>query len=151
MFVTLFKHHVGDNPPSERKDGKNLRGCIGYIWPVKSLLESVCDNVVSAATRDHRFDPVSADELKDLEIEVSVLTPPHGVKSWQDIKLGQDGIVMHKHGLQAVFLPSVASEFGWDLPETLTQLSIKAGCGPDGWKKDTVFDVFQVQSFEESE
>jgi AmmeMemoRadiSam system protein B/AmmeMemoRadiSam system protein A len=151
VFVTLFKHHVGDNPPSERKDGKNLRGCIGYIWPVKSLLESVCDNVVSAATRDHRFDPVSADELKDLEIEVSVLTPPHGVKSWQDIKLGQDGIVMHKHGLQAVFLPSVASEFGWDLPETLTQLSIKAGCGPDGWKKDTVFDVFQVQSFEESE
>jgi AmmeMemoRadiSam system protein B/AmmeMemoRadiSam system protein A len=151
LFVTLYKHHAGENPQSERKDGKNLRGCIGYIWPVKSLIDAVCDNAVSAASRDHRFEPVSVDELKELQIEVSVLTPPRSVKSWQDIKLGQDGIVMHKHGLQAVFLPSVPTEFGWDLPETLTQLSIKAGCGPEGWKKDSVFDVFQVQSFEEAD
>lgn len=149
-FVTLFKQNAAESLATDRKDNKSLRGCIGYIWPVKSLIEAVSDNAISAAMRDHRFEPVTSDELKELHIEVSVLTPPRSVKSWQDIKLGEDGIVMHKHGMQAVFLPSVATEFGWDLPETLTQLSIKAGCGPDGWKKDTVFDVFQVQSFEEN-
>ncbi len=144
VFVTLFKRGEGQD-----KNDKQLRGCVGYIWPVKSVLEAVTDNAVNAATKDSRFQSLKFAELKDLIIEISVLTPPQRIKSWQEIKLGQDGIFMHKNGQQAVFLPSVAGEFGWDLPETLTQLSLKAGCGPDGWKENTAFDVFQAQSFEE--
>lgn len=155
-FVTLFSRRP-DGTDEEKiekierigKPNKTLRGCIGYIWPVKSLLDAVCENVISAAMRDNRFEPVEVGELKDLIIEISILTPPTTVKSWQEIRLGRDGIIMHKNGRQAVFLPSVATEFSWTLPETLTQLALKAGLGPDEWKVDTVFDVFQVQSFEE--
>lgn len=147
-FVTLFKK-ASKVPQSPRKDGKELRGCIGYIWPVKSMVDAVADNAISAATCDPRFQPVQIGELPNLQIEISILTPPHPVKSWQDIKLGKDGIIMHKNGKQAVFLPSVAPEFGWDLPQTLTQLSLKAGLGPDDWKDNALFDVFQAQSFEE--
>jgi AMMECR1 domain-containing protein len=56
---------------------------------------------------------------------------------------------MYKNGKQAVFLPSVATEYNWDLNELLTQLSLKAGCGPDDWKTGARFDVFQSDSFEE--
>jgi MEMO1 family protein len=161
-FVTLFLRGQNqealeepERPPStsrqsHRRENKRLRGCIGYIYPVKSLLEAVAENAVSAATRDPRFSPVAESELPDLEIEVNVLTPPKPVKSWQDIRLGVDGVVMHKHGQQAVFLPIVAIEFGWDLQETLRQLSLKANCGPNGWRDDASFDVFQATSFEES-
>jgi uncharacterized protein (TIGR00296 family) len=148
VFVTLFKRSE-KNMQSARKDGRNLRGCIGYIMPIKPLLQAVCDNAVSAASRDPRFSPVTKDELPDLQIEISVLTPPHPVKTWQEIKLGEDGMIMHKGELQAVFLPSVATEFGWNLEQTLTQLSIKAGAGPDDWRQGATFDVFQAQSFEE--
>jgi MEMO1 family protein len=160
-FVTLFlrghnqealtegQRQPSNNRQLHRRDNKRLRGCIGYIYPVKSLLEAVAENAVSAATRDPRFSPVAESELADLEIEVSVLTPPKAVKSWQEIQLGVDGIVMHKHGQQAVFLPIVAIEFGWDLQETLRQLSLKANCGPNGWRDGASFDVFQATAFEE--
>jgi AmmeMemoRadiSam system protein B/uncharacterized protein (TIGR00296 family) len=148
VFVTLFKKG-SQKSPSQRKDGKQLRGCIGYIWPIKSTLESAAENAISASTKDPRFQPVQISELADIQIEISVLTPPLPVSSWRDIKLGTDGIILYKDGKQAVFLPSVAPEFGWDLPQTLTQLSLKAGLAPDAWKENTLFDVFQAQSFEE--
>ena len=163
-FVTLFKLpppqpkdkkgkvrqiQVKAKPVKTIRDGKELRGCIGYIYPVKSLLESVTENAVSAATKDPRFKPLAKEELKDLEIEITVLTSPKPIDSWKQIKLGEDGVILHKDGQQAVFLPSVATEFGWDLPETLTQLSMKAGCGANGWKEGALFDIFQGKSFEE--
>ncbi len=147
-FVTLFKKGSKARQ-SQRKDGKELRGCIGYIWPIKSMINAVADNAISAACNDPRFQPVQFEELSNIQIEISILTPPHPVRSWRDIKIGKDGIIMHKDGKQAVFLPSVAPEFGWDLPQTLSQLSLKAGLGPDDWKENALFDVFQAQSFEE--
>jgi AMMECR1 domain-containing protein len=73
------------------------------------------------------------------------------VGSYNDIVVGKDGVIMYKDGKQAVFLPSVAIEFGWDVSELLTQLSLKAGCSVDGWKQGAKFDVFQSDSFEEGE
>jgi AmmeMemoRadiSam system protein B/uncharacterized protein (TIGR00296 family) len=160
-FVTLFlrnhdrqfkdsaDHQSGASSNDKGREEKRLRGCIGYIYPVKALLDAVAENAISAATRDPRFSPLAESELKDLEIEVSVLTPPQPIASWKDIRLGVDGIVMHKHGQQAVFLPIVATEFGWDLPETLRQLSIKANCGPNGWRDGASFDIFQAHAFGE--
>jgi len=152
VFVTLFLRNapgVGHETAPSSRENKTLRGCIGYIYPIKPLLEAVKENAISAANRDPRFAPLTQAELNDLEIEVSVLTAPMPVASWHDIKLGTDGIVMHKNGQQSVFLPIVATEFGWDLPETLRQLSIKANCGPNGWKDNATFDVFQARAFEE--
>lgn len=135
IFVTLY-----EKP-------KQLRGCIGYIYPVEPLLAGVCENAINAATNDPRFSPVTADELNHLDLEINVLTKPTPIPSWQDIKLGEDGIVLKKGDRQAVFLPKVASEFGWDLQQTLAQLSVKAGLSPDAWRQGAQFEVFQSQIF----
>jgi AmmeMemoRadiSam system protein B/AmmeMemoRadiSam system protein A len=150
VFVTLYKVPPGSQQHVDRMH-KDLRGCIGYIWPVKSLFESVIDNTIGACSRDHRFVPVNKSELEELQIDINVLTPPRRVGSYKDIVVGRDGVILYKDGKQAVFLPSVATEFGWDVAELLTQLSLKAGCGADAWKQDAKFDVFQSDSFEEGD
>ncbi len=136
-FVTLKAH------------GK-LRGCIGYIQPIEPLYEAVQQNAINAATRDSRFRPVKTDELSTIEIEISVLTPPAPVSSYQDIVPGRHGIILKKGSHQAVFLPQVAPEQGWDLPETLRHLSLKAGLSGDDWRDpDTEFLVFTAEVIEE--
>ena len=136
-FVTLKKHQA-------------LRGCIGYIQPIAPLVESVQQNTVNAATRDSRFPTVRPDELGDIEIEISALTPPQRVGSYRDIELGKHGIILRKGGAQAVFLPQVATEQGWDLAETLRHLARKAGLPADAWKDpDTEFHVFTAEVFHE--
>lgn len=156
VFVTLnkFPPDASASPSPEKdphleKDGRELRGCIGYIWPLKPLYQAVIDNAISACARDYRFYSVKPEELKDIRIEISVLTPPRRIDSHDRIVLGRDGIVLFKEGRQSVFLPFVATMFGWDLPETLTQLSKKAGLTPDDWKEDAKYDVFQAVVFEE--
>jgi hypothetical protein len=142
-FVTLYKINAHD--PSQ----KELRGCVGYIWPVKPLHQAIVDNTIGSCSRDYRFHPVTQSELNDIEIDINVLTAPKRVASYKEIVVGRDGVVMYKDGKQAVFLPSVATEFGWDLPELLTQLSLKAGLSGDAWKQSARFDIFQSQSFAE--
>ncbi len=136
-FVTLKAH------------GK-LRGCIGYIQPIEPLYETVQQNAINAATRDSRFSPVKPDELTTIEIEVSALTPPTAVDSYHDIILGRHGIILQRGSQKAVFLPQVAPEQGWDLPETLRHLAQKAGLSGDDWEDpDTEFLVFTAEVFEE--
>lgn len=156
-FVTLYvRGSEGEakvaEPPSTSSststhDHKELRGCIGYIYPVKSIAQAVADNAIGAASKDPRFKPVHESELAGLQIDVNVLTPPKPVDSFQQIRIGEDGVILYKSGHQSVFLPSVATEFGWTLEEMLSQLSLKADCGIDGWKHGARFDVFQAESF----
>lgn len=137
-FVTLKLHGV-------------LRGCIGYIQLQEPLYAVVQENTINAASRDSRFAPVQADELSSIEIEISVLTQPKPVASYKDILLGVHGIILRKGSGQAVFLPQVAPEQGWDLTETLRHLSLKAGLARDAWKHpDATFSVFTAEVFEES-
>ena len=145
-FVTLYKRPAKG---LSHDDHKELRGCIGYILPMKGLAQAIVDNAVGASSRDPRFSPVEPSELNNLQIDINVLTPPTPVASYKDIKLGEDGVILYKNLKQAVFLPSVATEFGWTLEEMLSQLSIKASFGRDGWRTGARFDVFQAQSFEE--
>ncbi len=133
---------------SLHKQGR-LRGCIGYVKPHKKLYEGVVSAALSAAFEDPRFPPVTGKELDQLQIEISVLTPPSPVGSWKDIKLGTHGVVLKKGGLQALFLPQVAVEQKWDLPTTLTHLSLKAGLGPDDWREGASFEVFEALVFGE--
>ncbi len=138
VFVTLHKHG-------------QLRGCIGYIEGIEPLYKAVIDNAVSASTGDPRFRPVSAAELKDLHIEISVMTPLKEVSGYKDIVIGKHGVVLMKGGRQSVFLPQVAPEQGWDRDETLTHLSMKAGLPGDAWKEGCGFKVFEAQIFEEED
>lgn len=126
---------------------KRLRGCIGYIEGFKPLAVAVADNGRSAAVGDPRFPPLQVHELSGLEIEVSVLTPLRDVPSYQEIQVGRHGVLMEKNGRQAVFLPQVATEQGWDLDTTLTQLALKAGLGPQEWQQGAKFRVFEAQIF----
>lgn len=132
------------------KSKGRLRGCIGYIQPVEPLYATVQQNAINAATRDSRFRPVRPDELSMIEIEISVLTSPRPVSSYRDIVVGEHGIVLKKGLHQAVFLPQVAPEQGWDLAETLQNLCLKAGLAEEDWKDpETEFHVFTAEVFEE--
>lgn len=128
-------------------DGGRLRGCIGYIEGFKPLARAVADNGRAAAISDPRFQPVSPPELAGLKVEISALTPLAPVNSHEDIQVGKHGVLLEKNGRQSVFLPQVATEQGWDLCTTLTQLALKAGLGPDDWRQDTVFRVFEAEVF----
>jgi AmmeMemoRadiSam system protein B/AmmeMemoRadiSam system protein A len=136
VFVTL------------KKDGM-LRGCIGNIWPVAPLINGIIGRAADAAVHDHRFEPVRPAELSHLEVEVSVLTKPERVASYNDIKIGRHGVVITKNGRSAVYLPQVAPEQGWNLDETLSSLSRKAGLPMDAWRQGAEFEVFEAQVFKE--
>ena len=136
-FVTLHKNG-------------NLRGCIGN-YPRKGvpLYEVVMAMARAAAFSDPRFRPLRKDEFKDIDIEISVLTQPKPVKSWKDIILDRDGIILKKGWNRAVFLPQVAPEQDWTLEETLSYLSRKAGLSRNAWKEGANFEVFQADVFGE--
>lgn len=130
------------------RNGGKLRGCIGYVAPIKPTWEAVLDNAAAAAVRDPRFSPVSPRDLPLLEIEVSVLTEPTPIPDWQAFEPGRDGIVLEKGGRRAVFLPEVATQQGWGREETLTHLAMKAGLPPDAWREGARFAVFSSRTYE---
>jgi len=138
-FVTIKKHG-------------ELRGCIGEIYPQRPLYQAVIAQALNAAFEDPRFPPVHKEELPDLTFEISAYAEgPKPVSSYNDIRLGIDGIVIEKQGRRALFLPQVAPEQGWDLPTTLEHLCRKAGLPTDAWKEGASFSTFQAIIFKESE
>lgn len=126
-----------------------LRGCIGEIFPRRPLYKAVMDHAVNAAVHDYRFRPVTADELPEIEMDISALTPPRPVDSYNNIMLGKHGMVLEKNGRSAVFLPQVAPEQGWNLEQTLSHLAMKAGLPADAWKDGASFTVFEAIVFSE--
>jgi AmmeMemoRadiSam system protein B/AmmeMemoRadiSam system protein A len=139
-FVTLRKH--GD-----------LRGCIGRFEPDIPLHQVVVNMAISAATQDPRFEPVTASELKDLDIEISVLSPLRRVKDWHEIQVGKHGVQVVKGYRAGVFLPQVATENHWDLETFMNVLcEQKAGLPRSAWKDpSTELYVFTAQVFGEKE
>ncbi len=137
-FVTLKKHG-------------ELRGCIGHIPPDFPLARAVGAMAIQAAFNDTRFQQLAQNELQDVEIEISVLTPMKPIAKAEDIVVGRDGVVIFKSGKSAVFLPQVAVEQKWGRAEMLSNLCLKAGLAPDSWKQGTQFFVFQAIVFDESQ
>jgi uncharacterized protein (TIGR00296 family) len=90
-------------------------------------------------------------ELKDLELEISVLTPMKAIAGPDEIKVGRDGVLLSKDSRSAVFLPQVAPENNWDRAEMLDNLCVKAGLPASCWKRDAQFQVFQAEVFSESQ
>jgi AmmeMemoRadiSam system protein A len=140
--------------------GRELRGCIGQTRAVQSLIDTVRDNAVFAATRDPRFPAVRADELPGLRIEVSALcagdeagSPFRRVRSLSEIVLGKDGLCLLPAGRSSgggLLLPQVPEEQGWDLEQFLLGLCRKAGAPEGAWKSpDYELYRFRAQVFEE--
>ena len=114
VFVTL------------KKQG-NLRGCIGFIRGFEPLGKAIQEMAISAATQDPRFPPVTSEELKELSIEISVLSPLVEIKSLEEIEVGRDGLLLQLGGHSGLLLPQVATEWNWDKEEFLINLCHKAG------------------------
>ena len=143
VFVTLTKNG-------------ELRGCIGHPLPTMPLVEAVMDAAISSATGDPRFHPVGAEELRDVKIEVSVLSEPEVIKVKNPreypkrIVIGRDGLMIEWSGYAGLLLPQVPVEYKWDAEEFLSHLCMKAGLMPDHWlRKDVSISRFSAQIFAE--
>lgn len=121
------------------KRNNNLRGCIGNLQPVMPLYRSVIMNAVSASSRDPRFSPMAREELKDMEVEISILSPFEPLKDIKQIEIGKHGLFLVKGQNSGLLLPQVPTEFGWDTKTFLEQLSLKAGLSKDAWKDAELF------------
>ncbi len=123
------------------KQGR-LRGCIGYIQAIKPLYVTIQEMAEAAALNDHRFPPVSPEELDALDLEISVLTPLQKIKDVDEIEVGKHGIVLKKGYHQGVFLPQVATEQGWDRTTFLNEICFKAGIHDKNCWKDEDAEIF---------
>ncbi|MBU1147346.1 MAG: AmmeMemoRadiSam system protein B [Candidatus Omnitrophica bacterium] len=138
-FVTIKKHG-------------QLRGCIGYIIAVKPLHETVKDVARSAAINDHRFSPMTEEELKDMEIEISALTPLKRIDDVNEIEVGKHGLYMKRGFYSGILLPQVATEYGWDRETFLKHTCQKAGLPVTAWKDDsTEIYIYSAEVFGEED
>jgi AmmeMemoRadiSam system protein B/AmmeMemoRadiSam system protein A len=129
-----------------------LRGCIGRLVADKPLYKVVAQMAVAAATQDHRFSPVSLSELREIDIEISVLSPTKRMSSIDELTLGKHGILINAGPRSGCYLPQVADETGWSKEEFLRHCCTdKAGIEPDAWKKDAEVLLFTAEVFAEKE
>lgn len=116
------------------KRGGELRGCIGDIIGSGPLGETVAQMARAAATQDPRFPPLRPEDLKDLDLEISVLTPLEPVRDVNDIVVGKHGLFIVYGNNRGLLLPQVATEQGWDRETFLEQTCWKAGLPPGAWR-----------------
>lgn len=142
VFVTLTK-------------GGNLRGCIGFPYPVMPLGEAIVHAAGAAALEDPRFPPVTKDELAAISLEVTILTVPEPlegdpVKRPQQVIVGKHGLVVRGMGTSGLLLPQVATEYGWDAKTFLDHTCMKAGLSEKCWtSKNVEILTFEGQIFSE--
>ncbi|UZE94242.1 MAG: TIGR00296 family protein [Candidatus Pacearchaeota archaeon] len=146
VFVTLNKF------PS-----RELRGCIGFPYPIKSLALAVVEAAKSAAFSDTRFMPLEKGELDNIIIEISVLTVPEQIKAkgqdiLEKIEIGKDGLIVQTHHFSGLLLPQVSLEQKWNVLEFLRATCIKAGLPTEIWlNPECRIYKFQAQIFFEKE
>jgi len=128
-----------------------LRGCIGNIEPLMPLYRSVIQNAVSACSRDPRFPPMKKDELRDIDVEVTVLSPLEPLADVKDLRVGTHGLFIVKGNASGILLPQVATEYGWDALTFLEEVSQKAGLPRDAWKgKDAKLYIYTAEIIKQS-
>jgi len=111
---------------SLHKFGHELRGCIGCLTSTIALFEVVEKMAKSAALSDPRFEPVQPEEIAEITIEISVLSPPAVVSDESQLQLGLHGLVIEFGSKRGVLLPQVATNFDWDMPTFIAQTCHKA-------------------------
>jgi AmmeMemoRadiSam system protein A len=130
--------------------GAELRGCIGQLFADHKLAEVVRHCVISAASEDTRFDPVTNRELPELNIEISVLSPFQRVQNVEEIEVGRHGLYLVHGYLRGLLLPQVAAEYGWDRKTFLKQTCRKAGLPDSAWQDSkTEIYMFEAEVFSE--
>ncbi len=135
-FVTLHK-------------GGDLRGCIGHLEPTEPLGQVVPRIAIAASSADPRFPPLSANELHDVHLEISLLGPLIPITGPQDIVVGRDGLVVEKGWRRGLLLPQVATEWQWDAETFLDHTCRKAGLPADAWRHGAAMWRFEAEVFGE--
>jgi len=166
---TLEAHFRGEPPPrlsSDRAEtfgdpravfvtlrmGDRLRGCIGTLAPEGDLARTVPRFALRAALEDPRFPALTAQELSECTIEISVLTAPHPLEDPEEIVIGRDGLILEFGGRRGLLLPQVATEWEFDRTTFLGELSRKAGLPPEAWRQPGAkLWSFQAEVFSEEE
>ena len=131
---------------------ERLRGCIGTLAPEGDLSRTVPRFALRAAFEDPRFPALTAQELSECTIEISVLTPPRPLEDPEEIEIGRDGLILELGGRRGLLLPQVATEWEFDRTTFLAELSRKAGLPPDAWRQPGAkLWSFQAEVFSEEE
>jgi len=142
-----LKQHLGAFVTLNKQ--RQLRGCIGQFEPNQALYNVVVEMAISAAKFDRRFNQVTEDELKDIEIEISVLTPRKKISSMDEIKIGRDGIYIKYGDKNGTYLPQVATDMKWDVEEFVRSCcEEKAGINPDDCKNAEIY-TYEAIVFDE--
>ena len=137
VFVTL--HKFGE-----------LRGCIGFVEGIRPLQDAVIEMAQSAAFNDPRFAPVSAEEVDDLDLEISVLSPIVELKDVDKIEIGKHGLIIEQGFYKGLLLPQVATENHWDRTEFLQHTCRKSGLPVNAWQdNNTKIYAFSAEIFSE--
>jgi AmmeMemoRadiSam system protein A len=126
-----------------------LRGCIGHILGDEPLGKSIRNMTLAAAFEDPRFPPLTAGELEDLKIHISILTEPMPVKSYKDIRAGTDGIIVSRGWKKGVYLPEVATETGWDARTFFENCALEKAGLTEQELSEALIEVFQTEGFED--
>jgi len=130
------------------KDGQ-LRGCIGTFASPNPLYKTIVDMAISSATKDPRFAPLAPDELGEVSLEISVLSPLKEIKDTGEIEVGRHGLYIVKGRNRGVLLPQVAVEHDMDRESFLENTCMKAGLDPDAWKQGATIFTFEADIFKE--
>lgn len=128
----------------------NLRGCVGFVLPVQSVYRAVADTARAAAFEDTRFYPVTLEDARQLQIELSILSPPQPVRA-EDIEIGRHGILISLAGRRGLLLPQVAVEHNWDRVTFLQQTCYKVGLPSDAWRAGATIEAFTAEIFGEKD
>jgi AmmeMemoRadiSam system protein A len=135
IFVTLHK-------------GERLRGCIGHLDALKPVAQTVRECAVASALYDPRFERVTPDELPDLRIEISVLSPFIEITPDQ-VEVGVHGLFISRGARRGLLLPQVAVQWQWDRERFLSETCRKAGLDGDAWQRGAKIQAFTAQIFAE--
>ncbi len=136
---------------SLHKQGR-LRGCIGRFEAESPLFETVVDMAWAASKNDPRFNEIEQEELPDIDIEISVLSPLRKISDVKEIKVGRHGIYIIRGGRRGTLLPQVAVEQGWNRDNILRHTCMKAGLPPEAYKDEgTDIYIYDALVFGEKE
>ena len=125
-----------------------LRGCVGYVFPVRSLARTIAETAVAAALHDTRFLPLSPEEAREIDIEISVLSPLQPIAP-EDVEVGRHGLVITLGGRRGLLLPQVPLEYGWEREAFLSETCHKAGLPGDAWEHGATLEAFTAEVFSE--
>jgi AmmeMemoRadiSam system protein A len=125
-----------------------VRGCVGYVFPVSPLFQTIIETARAAAFQDMRFLPVTREEADRLQISISILSLLFPIKA-EEVELGKHGLLITQGNHRGLLLPQVPAEHGWDLNTFLEQTCRKAGLRPDAWQHQATLEAFTAEIFGE--